>query len=268
MAQPRRLVRRRTLGTVVATARGRTPFQIHLGRVHARQILLDKFTNGSTDDEAIKRFEEVRSMARNGFADSAGLATASIGCEAQIYLGRKNYERAIELYLEQFAAGDDSAVNSLRFTAARAVAETNSTAADLETLARSPRARRVITAYLISRNPYNDPHEADTDPQAKRFFDGTTAWLEAVEAVDAKDVESAGQLALAAYQAGQMDIAQRWINRAKNEPVTQWLQAKLFMRAGKITDAAKLLAKLSRGFPQGYSTDERSGTKIRGQLCL
>lgn len=209
-------------------------------------------TNDFSDDEAMKSFEQVRALAKDGFADSPGLATASIGGEARIYLRRKNYERAIELYLEQFAAGDDSAANSLRFSASRAVAETNSNAAQLKILALNPLTRRVVTAYLISRNPYVDPREAETDPDAKQFFDRTTAWLEAVESADVKDVDSASQLALAAYQASQMEIAQRWVNRAGNEPVAQWLQAKLFVRAGKISEAAKLLAKLSREFPQEF----------------
>ena len=115
---------------------------------------------------------------------------------------------------------------------------------------RNPRTRRVITAYLISRNPYSDVSEATNNPDAKQFFDRTTAWLEAVESAGVKDVESASQFALAAYQASEMEIAQRWINRAGGEPVAQWLQAKLLMRAGKITEAAKLLAKVSRKFPQ------------------
>jgi len=206
--------------------------------------------NNSSDDEAIKYFEQVRTLAKRGFADSAGLAAFSLGEEARIWLDRTNYERAIELYLEQMAAGGDSAVNSLRFTAARAVVETNSTPAQLNALALNPRTRRVITAYLISRRPYNDRNEDTNDPDAKSFFDRTDNWLTAVDAAGVRDVESAEQLALAAYQADDMDAAQRWINHAKSSPVAQWLQAKLYLRAGKTGEAAKLLAKVSREFPQ------------------
>ena len=212
----------------------------------------EHLTNDFSDSEAMKHFERVRALAKHGFADSAGLATASIGSEAKIYLHRKIFERAIELYLEQLAAGDDTALDSLRCSAARAVAETNSTPAQLKTLARNPHTRRVITAYLISRHPYSDPHQAETSPDAKQFFDATTAWLKAVESAKVKDVECASQLALAAYQANKMEIAQSWINRARTEPVAQWLQAKLFMRAGKISEAAKVLAKLSGKLPQDF----------------
>jgi hypothetical protein len=219
----------------------------------------ENLTNDWSDTEAMKHFAQVGALVKNGFADSLGLATASVGGEARIFLRRKNFERAIELYLEQFAAGDDSALESLRFTAARATAETNFSPAFLTTLARNPQTRGVITAYLIARNFYNDPREADS-ADAKQFFDSTTVWLKAIESARVNEVESASQLALAAYQAGEMEIAQRWINRAGREPVAQWLRAKLFLRAGKIAEAAKLLAKLSRKFPLEFPTTNSSAS--------
>lgn len=202
------------------------------------------------DEQAMSYFEQVVNLAANGFGDSAGLVAASIGREAQFELRRKNYERAIGLYLDQFAAGDDSAVISLRWTAAAALDEHGATPAQLKSLAGNSRTRRVIMAYLISRNPYNSRSEITDNPDAKRFFDRTDNWLAAVEAANVRDVESAQEVALAAYQAGDMDAAQRWINRAGDSPVAEWLQAKLFLRAGKISEAAKLLAKVSREFPQ------------------
>src|SRR6185295_13826500 len=58
------------------------------------------------------------------------------------------------------------------------------------------------------------------------------------------------QLALAFYQAGQMEKAQRWVSRAPaKSPVTQWLQAKLFLRNGQTMRAASLLGKIARCFP-------------------
>lgn len=207
-------------------------------------------TNHLQDDEALDYFEQVRELTRSGFADSLGLATASIGQEARIWLERGQYERAIELYLQQFAAGDQSAINSLRFAAARAISETNAATALLKTLALNPQTRRVITAYLISRHPYNDRSQATNDPDAKNFFDGMDKWLAAVDAARVKDVESAEEIALAAYQADDMNAAQRWINHARNSVVAQWLQAKLFLRAGKVDEAAKILGRVSREFPK------------------
>ncbi|HEX4349046.1 MAG TPA: hypothetical protein VH251_01600 [Verrucomicrobiae bacterium] len=214
--------------------------------------------NYSGNDEAIKYFEQVRTLAKKGFADTTGLAVFSLGEEARIWLDRKNYERALELYLEQMAAGGGSALDSLRFAAARAVVETNSTPAQLKALALNPRTRRVITAYLISRRPYSDRSESTNDPDAQSFFDRTDNWLAAVDAAGVRDVESAEQLALAAYQADDMDAAQHWIDHAKSSPVVQWLQAKLYLRAGKTSEAAKLLAKVSREFPQEFPATNAS----------
>jgi hypothetical protein len=209
-----------------------------------------RLTNDLSEEEALKSFKEVRALAKNGFADSLGLAVTSLGEEARIWLDRKDYERAIELYLQEMAAGDESAINSLHFAAAHAVTESNSTPAQLKELALNSRARRVITAYLISRHPYNDRSEVTNDLDAKSFFVRTDNWLAAVDAAGVKDVESAEQLALAAYQADEMDAAQHWIDHAKNSLVAQWLQAKLWLRAGKVDQAAKLLAKVSRQFPR------------------
>jgi len=70
-----------------------------------------------------------------------------------------------------------------------------------------------------------------------------------VEAANVTDVESAEQLALAAYQSGQWQATQRWLERAKTTPVTEWLGAKLLLRSGKVDAAATLLEKVARDFP-------------------
>ena len=45
--------------------------------------------NTADDDRALDYFRQVAELARQGFADSPGLATASIGREARIYLRRE-----------------------------------------------------------------------------------------------------------------------------------------------------------------------------------
>jgi LysM repeat protein len=224
-------------------------------------FLLGRATNSISDyyGQAAKHYQQVRELARKGFADSTGLAASSLGLEARVCLKQKKYERAIELYLEQNAAGDGSAVNSLRFTAAAAFGEQGASPAQLAVLAKNPRARRILTAYLISRNPFTK-YDGMRIPATNPFFNCVAAWLEAVEASGVKEVESASQFALAAYQAGRMDLAQRWIRRAGNEPVAQWLQAKLFLHDGKIAAAAKLLAQLIHEFPQAQPDISKAKT--------
>ena len=92
-------------------------------------------------EQAVGYYQEVRRLAKEGFADSLGLAAASLGWEAQANLRQKKFEPAIELYLEQFAAGDsNSAEVSLRFACHRALNAGNDT---LAALAKNPRTAAV-----------------------------------------------------------------------------------------------------------------------------
>ena len=217
---------------------------------YAETAQKDNYSSGQYR-QAAEYYEQVRELARKGFADPTGLAASSLGLEARVRLKQKGYGHAIELYLEQFAAGDGSTVNSLRFTAIAAFGEQGASPEQFAALAKNPRVRRVLTAYLIStRLPgmFANYEEDRTDRQVEQRT--ASVWLDAVESAGIKEVEYASQFALAAYQAGRMDLAQRWVRRAGDEPVAQWLQAKLLLRDGKIDEAAKLLAQLSHQFPQ------------------
>ncbi len=209
-------------------------------------FMLGKTCPAEESDKALAWFEQVRTLATGGFADSVGLAAASIGWEAQVHLSRKSFLKAIELYLEQAAQEDATAAQSLRIAARAALDDAEA----LPGLAKHPQARRVITAFAISdRSTHWDD---DPDSHANQRV---ARWLEAIEAADVTDVEAAEALALAAYRSGQMETAQRWIKRSKPTPVTQWLQAKLCLRDGKVNQAAVLLAKVARAFPEDDSTD-------------
>src|SRR6185436_18355587 len=98
-------------------------------------------------DKAVEYYRKVRALAEAGFADSLGLAAASLGQEARLCLNRTNYEAAIELYLQQRAAGDDTAENSICFTVRGLVSGGSERFA---ALVENPITRRVVTAYIIS----------------------------------------------------------------------------------------------------------------------
>ena len=217
-------------------------------------FMLGKAWEHNDPDRAVGYFRQVRQLTRNGFKDSVGLAAASLGLEARVMLRKKDFPSAIELYLEQFASGDPTAIESLRISAAQAL---SSSANTLIRLAKNPLTQKVITAYIISR-PSDDaifdegeesgPDASEETSRGSRQELGTR-WLAAVEAAGVSDVASAEALALAAYRMNRMQAAQRWIKRAPSNPVAQWLQAKLLLRAGKLDSAAALLAKLSPLFP-------------------
>ncbi len=204
-------------------------------------FMLGRALAKSNADKAVEYFKQTRDLAQHGFSDSLGLAVAALGLEAQIELGRKHFKRALELYLEQYAAGDRSALESLRWTAEQALSEGGE---QLAALAAVPITRAVITAWLTC-----DQTPESTSSRKSIPNDVTLAWLQAVEATGVKDVDAAEHLALAAYQAGEFEIAQRWVNRARSNPVAQWIQAKLFLRAGKVSQAAALLAKVTDRLP-------------------
>ncbi len=204
-------------------------------------FMLGKSWDKEDDDKALAYFRQTHELARHGFVDSIGLATAAIGLEARVELRRKHFQRAMELYLEQYAAGDPTAAASLQWTAAESLYASTD---ELAALATDAHCRAVITAYLICGDHVG---YVVTPPQPER--DCVSAWLNAVEAAGVKDMAAAERLALAAYQAGKFDLAQRWMKRARSTPVTQWVQAKLYLRAGKISQAAGLLSQLTRNLP-------------------
>jgi hypothetical protein len=211
-------------------------------------FMLGKSWEQTDPEKAVEYFHRVRDLALAGYRDSLGLAAASIGLEARICLRQTNYERGIELYLDQMATGDRTATNSLAFAADQAL---QSGTASLLRLARNQRTQKVITAYVISRHRddsiYTPPPSAEGEQEAVVI--AADSWLDAVEQAGIRDLDSAEALALAAYHANDIEKTRRWIQRAPTSPLSQWLQAKLLLRAGKLKEAATLLARVTEQFP-------------------
>ena len=213
-------------------------------------FMLGKACEEKEPDKAVEHFKQVRDLARHGFGDSVGLAAASLGLEARIDLKQKKYDRALEVYLEQLATGDPTAGPSLTSVCAEVLTKGPEV---LRPLAVNPRTQRVLTAFVISRRWQrwldSEPDNANESRRPGLKANVGKVWLEAVESAGIKDVESSAKLALAAYQNNDMPLAWRWIKRAPNSPVAQWLHAKLLLRDGKVTQAAELLTTVARAFP-------------------
>lgn len=211
-------------------------------------FMLGKSYLEENPEQAVARFEQVRNLAGRGFADTLALAASSLGWQAKAELNRARFERAIELYLQQTATGDATALVSLRFVAARILRGGDEW---LRRAARHDAARAVITAYLVadrgSRFGFNGPPREDS----------TGPWLDAVKAANATDVDGAVRLAWAAYRAGRFDAAERWLARdPRNSAIAYWLGAKLLLRAGRIDQAAGRLALAAKGFPPSGNWDD------------
>ncbi|MDB6037581.1 MAG: LysM domain protein [Verrucomicrobiales bacterium] len=204
-------------------------------------FMIGKTLISSDPEKARDHFQRVRSLTLDGASDSLGLAAASLGWEAKTYYAQDDLLPATELYLEQAAAGDHSAIVSLHWVAAKVIKQGG---ARMEQFARHPKAQRVITAYLL------DGHNAGNEPEGFLPDSNRMAqWLTAVEASGTASVVAGEQLALVAYRCGNTERAKRWLKFAGNTPVTQWLQAKILLREGKIDQAATLLARVSHSFP-------------------
>ncbi|HSF39583.1 MAG TPA: hypothetical protein VLT87_07300, partial [Thermoanaerobaculia bacterium] len=195
---------------------------------------------------AVKWFAKTRELSGQGFADPLGLAAASLGWEARAEMKRGRHDVALKLYGEQAKAGDPQAFESLR-RAARATLENPETA---RRMARSPEARPIVTAYVLSdwtRVDYDGP----LDPEKAR------TWLAAVKAEKLTKVEHADQLAWAAYRAGDFAAASEWLKRADTDaPMARWIRAKLLMRDGKLAEAEALLAQAAPALDENPMGDE------------
>ena len=212
-------------------------------------FMLGRSLEDENPPKAIAYFQQVRALAKEGYSDRLGLAAASLGWEARAWLNQSNYERAIDLYLQQMATGDESAPMSLCFTMRQLVSGGTE---QFTALAANPRARRVVTAYIVStkalRISYANSGNSE-DGSSNRLFQFVSEWVAANDAAKVNDPELAEELALAAYQNGQWETAARWIARSGASPVAQWLQAKVLFRAHKIAEAGSLLERVAGLFP-------------------
>ena len=196
---------------------------------------------------AAQCYARTRELAAQGFADSLGLATASIGWDGRLAYERRDLVRAVALYLEQAAAKDPTAVLSL-WRCGNRVHQLDD--AGLDAIARDPMARRVVTAWIVSANPREDYVFSAATVRPATIG---VRWLAAIERAGAVDVAFADIVAWGAYQAGDFERAAKWAERAgENSPRANWVRSKLALRRGEVGEAATRLAKSVRAMP----TDE------------
>jgi hypothetical protein len=215
---------------------------------------------------AVEYYQKTRALARDGFTDRLGLAAASLGLEARVYLNQTNRGRALELYLQQLAAGDESAATSLGLTMRELVSGGPEA---FEALARNPYTRQVVSAYIISTKGLQISYGnwGNTDASvSNRLASLVSDWLQANRSANVKDAVSAESLALAAYQNHQWTVAGNWIALAGSSPVAQWLKAKLLFRAGKIDEGGAALSRLIAQFPLRPLGPGETPTELKDNL--
>ncbi len=202
--------------------------------------------------KAAASFEQIRDLAKHGFADSTGLASASLGWQARAEWKAHHTLPALHLYLQQAATEDDTAVWSLRDAAAELL-EAND--ARLHEAAADPEARNVITACLLSNfGPYSGGTRGKQEKEIR--------WLKLLDDLPTNNIAGADRLAWAAYQTGDIPAAKHWLKvggkETANSPIGHWLQAKLALRAGKTDEAMTHLAAAAHAFPPDEDWPERT----------
>ncbi|AKJ04199.1 hypothetical protein [Archangium gephyra] len=199
---------------------------------------------GTEQEEAWRRFAEVRELVRQGFEDPLGLAVASLGEEARLLLREGNDAGAISLYAEQAAHGSEIGAVSLLFVA-RAIAQDE---ARLPRVLKAPLGQRLMATYAWTRG------------EELRWMDGAMPLPRLMEALAAvPGLAGADRLAASAWRAGRFDLAERFAGQEKT-PLAAWVKAKLALRRGDKAAADQFLAEAAEGFPELENWELRSWT--------
>lgn len=193
--------------------------------------------------EAIQSFQTLRKGVDEGFSDTLGLAAASLGWEARAAFNLKQYDRAIELYLEQWAAGQDepSAHQSIERVIQAALKDED---ADLLPLAEMEASRTMVTLFLSQRMV-----QADSELQPDAFV-AFNRWLKALESSKLPSDPLVEPLALGAYRRGLFDLCSSYLRLAPTESLNRaWLASKCAFREGDLEKAYEELTLAARLFP-------------------
>ena len=220
--------------------------------------MLGRLAMKSDPTMGIEKFKSTRTLVDNGFQDSLGLASSSLGWEAKIHLRQGQYERALELYLDQHLGGDPSAAASIRMVVQ---ALSKQTEFPLDSLAVNARTRQVIGSYLVSRNFSLDSQDS------REFLD---RWNKVLETNQVSDPALAEAMVLSLYRLGQYEAAKKWTNRASPKSLmTRWILAKLELRQGHTEKAREIYSSLVRELPLADGQDRLPGFYVdRGEYGL
>ncbi|WP_233233858.1 hypothetical protein [Bordetella sp. LUAb4] len=273
-------------------------------RSSSGHLLTEQAAENAWREDVARAYERVRQLARAGDDDSQGLAVASYGQQALLYLegvdGTCGYsdissqapcadtiapadmKHAIHLYAEQAAQGSSSGLQSLRTLADWAL----STPARARRLIDDPLAQRLLVTYALARLGDIVDGKADSiyDVFAVEGSNGQhgladaavgdaritpnpalTALTAALASLDPARLDSADRVAALAYRVGRYDLAARLAGRGQT-PLAWWVRAKLATRQGDTAAAAQAYAHAVQAFPQNNgSLEAASQARLRGE---
>jgi hypothetical protein len=266
-----------------------------LGRMHAaaaKEAATDSASFQRERTAAAKAFQLARLRAVAGASDTQGLAVASFGEEARLYLYSRgeqcswsnlsddtnhcadgiataDLKRAITLYAAQAGHGSDNAVQSLVAISSNVMRNDQRMAELID----SPVPQRMLVAYALARmdgRSFDDANDAASKKPDPRLL----ALVQAIEQRGLDQVAGADRLASLAYQVGRYDLADRLVDKSSG-PLAEWVRAKLALQKGDLAAANAAYAAAAKGFPKAddpQATIEPSNVELltgeRGVLSL
>jgi hypothetical protein len=232
-------------------------------------FMLGKMALKSGDPEAVTWFRRTRELAKQGFADSLGMAADSYGWEGRSEWKQGHSEAAARLFLTQLALGDESAVVSLKalipdrepvggmlnygpepedtekWTPEQKQQEHEKIGAALRAMVKDSILRRLETAHILATEARIDPYAASSENQ---HVNRCARWLSIITEAKVDKIEEGEYIGWVAYTNGDYKGAARWLELGNKEsPGACWLRAKLQRRAGKLEDALKSMAQAWQG---------------------
>lgn len=233
-------------------------------------------------------YAHVRDLVVQGTPDPAGLAAASFGDEALLYLrsastGQQcnwlsflnstpcaqgipaaDLKRAIALYAQQAARNSKTGAESLSLIADWALKDAGRAGALID----DPIAQRLLVGYAMASSA-NDPRLAImpdmvSDPQLATL-------VEVVRTRHMTHLDDADLLASLAYKTGRYDLAATLIS-GQDSALANWVRAKLALRRGDMQAAVQAYAAAAKAFPTTDASVESANARLiegeRGVLTL
>jgi len=235
--------------------------------------------------KAVKAYAMARTRAASGALDPNGLAVASYGEQARVFLATgtalcgytdfvnaapcaddvaaADLKQAIHLYAEQAAHNSDSGVQSLRSIAAWALSD----AERAQKLIDDPLSQRLLVSYALARvgdvsgDGTSQPADYDIYGGGYGYADAARggkgikvnpvlpSLVAALQKQGIARIADADRVAALAYRSGYYELAQTLADKRRSA-LASWVRAKLALRKGDVAAAAQAYAEASKAFPQ------------------
>ncbi len=186
---------------------------------------------------SVTYFAQVRDLSIAGFHDSLDLAKDSFGWQAQAEMYAGEHASAIQHYAQLLQSADEGD-RGLWCESLRAACQSACQAKEFDPkLADDPLCRRLIAAWLISHPDQAGRGKPWNDMLRKSGLKGP--------------YPDADRLAWASYNAGDVEMAEHWIEAADPaSPYAKWVKSKLLLREGRVDEAIKLIHTIIDAFPE------------------